>query len=132
MEHTKEPWSVGELITKNIIGGDDIIVTCLETETGDNETNANRIVACVNACAGMKNPVEEIAELKKQITWRKVKEELPKRDERVWCKDLRGSIRDATFTRHNHAWIFVCSAGYVLDLRNVASWLPIIKETTDD
>ncbi len=72
------------------------------------------------------------ARIKNQLTWRKVKEELPKRDERVWCKDLRGSIRDATFTRHNHAWIFVCSAGYVLDLRNVASWLPIIKETTDD
>ena len=55
MKHTKEPWEVGELIIKNIIGDDDVIVTCLKTETGNNETNAKRIVACVNACADVED-----------------------------------------------------------------------------
>ena len=75
---------------------------------------------------------QEVVELKQQLTWRKVNEELPKSEERIWCKDLRGSIRHATFTRYNDSWIFVCSAGYVLDLWNVASWLKIPKEATDD
>ena len=81
MKHTKEPWGV----VGNPVGGIGFIsgfggITCAETDGRTEEeihANAERIVACVNACVGMENPVEEIAELKQQLTWRYVSEELP-------------------------------------------------------
>lgn len=61
-------------------GIDDRVIACVEyfTDTnhkgwGHNETiekweaNAERIVACVNACAGMIDPAKEIAELRAEI-----------------------------------------------------------------
>ena len=37
-----------------------------ERETAETRANAVRIVSCVNACAGMEDPMAEIAELKRQ------------------------------------------------------------------
>lgn len=57
MRHTKEPWvyKSGAIVTEN---GAPIAQMDLETdeiEPAEQYTNANRIVACVNACAGI-NP----------------------------------------------------------------------------
>ena len=71
-KHTQEPWQCGQVFTSKI-GGYDwqnvysiderhiARVICDETRA----ENAARIVACVNACAGMKHPAEEIAALRK-------------------------------------------------------------------
>ena len=68
MKHTVEPWEVGELLQQNIIGGvgneQDVIVSCITTETGDREANAKRIIACVNACAGITNEALEAGVVK--------------------------------------------------------------------
>ena len=75
MNHTKEPWHV----KKNPEWGNaDYRISNKEDDEWANfgqiayasEYNAKRIVACVNACAGMGDPVEEITELKRQLRWR--------------------------------------------------------------
>ena len=51
MKHTKEPWRVEGL---NVLGGEEInsyVCTC----SGKATANAQRIVACVNACEGVTN-----------------------------------------------------------------------------
>lgn len=54
MEHTKEPWRV-ELSW--ITGSDGKRITCptacMSRDDDENEANERRIVACVNACAGV-------------------------------------------------------------------------------
>ena len=70
MSHTKEPWRIGRFagpasyeVVRETVGATDIVV---DTETGvyvlaqcnnnfpeDAKANARRIVACVNACAGL-------------------------------------------------------------------------------
>jgi hypothetical protein len=51
MEHTKEPWRYGE-------DNDGWYVACGSEQLGYalSEANARRIVACVNACAGIDDP----------------------------------------------------------------------------
>lgn len=81
-EHTKEPWCVSterpNIIKVDFSGiGSDhgplIGSTCGHPSSGffpdDAEAKANalRIVACVNACAGMADPAAEIAALKREI-----------------------------------------------------------------
>lgn len=60
MEHTKEPWRV-ELSW--ITGSDGKRITCptacMSRDDDENEANERRIVACVNACAGI--PLEWLA-----------------------------------------------------------------------
>ena len=78
MRHTKEPWDVLEqgFGVKNegyptVYATDEelrYIAKCADTfniyEPTDNIANARRIVSCVNACLGMKDPETEIVKLK--------------------------------------------------------------------
>lgn len=64
MKHTKEPWSQGDIIKELIFSedGDSVIAKCMkmdEFEDGNQEANTKRIVACVNACAGITNEALE-------------------------------------------------------------------------
>ena len=80
MKHTKEPWEARRDpsyygIVSEVYAGDKFILgTGGVHSPSELEANTKRIVACVNACAGMENPLEEIAELKRQLTWRPVSE----------------------------------------------------------
>lgn len=66
-KHTPEPWKDGFLRVTAIDGGMKIAVTSCEIGNVEIEqANANRIVTCVNACAGIDDPAAEIAELKRQ------------------------------------------------------------------
>lgn len=74
-KHTKEPWVQGDC-SRNMIyawkgqvlvftdDGYRIIVSCNQNYPEEAEANARRIVACVNACAGMDDPEKEVATLK--------------------------------------------------------------------
>lgn len=52
--HTKEPWHFGKYNPQCIMGSDNklIVSDCYEDREKD-VANARRIVACVNACAGI-------------------------------------------------------------------------------
>ena len=73
-EHTPEPWRVGRpgtVVSDTPVpgmGGSDAVEYYGGHLIGESiiEENARRIVACVNACAGMGDPTAEIAELKRQ------------------------------------------------------------------
>ena len=63
MNHTIEPWifiqyPLEEYTITTIESGDETVIDDISPEDG------SRIVACVNACAGMENPADEIAKLK--------------------------------------------------------------------
>ena len=62
--HTPEPWKCeGHVVYfQNRMGGFSL------RDCPSPEDTARRIVACVNACAGMADPAAEIAELKRQRT----------------------------------------------------------------
>jgi len=74
MSHTPEPWilfEVGDRFTHKCPASNDrtsILTTASEDDVQFGavykDADAERIVACVNACAGMGNPVDEIAKLK--------------------------------------------------------------------
>lgn len=70
MSHTPTPWRTayhGNLRRcKTKIEAGHLVVA----DTIDNEANAERIVACVNACAGMADPAAEIASLKTALSGR--------------------------------------------------------------
>lgn len=57
MNHTKEPWRVesGDFRALRIFGQDRYITSLIS----NSEANAKRIVACVNACAGITNEALE-------------------------------------------------------------------------
>jgi hypothetical protein len=59
-KHTPEPWKHNE---EQIIGDTLLIALCHHGY----KANAARIVACVNACAGMDDPAKEIATLRDRI-----------------------------------------------------------------
>ena len=81
MTHTKEPWRLGRFTgpasyeeVRELCGSMDVVV---DTETGpyvlaacninfpdDAKANARRIVACVNACAGISDEAEWWADTK--------------------------------------------------------------------
>jgi len=71
MEHTKEPWSVGENYSESHGRSTFDIISQSETVVGNeglwgsedlDQANAHRIVACVNACKGVSNAyLERIA-----------------------------------------------------------------------
>ena len=64
-KHTPEPWRICEPFEG--AGGYEIADSAMNRVCCDiTEINANRIVTCVNACAGMADPAAEIAELKRQ------------------------------------------------------------------
>ena len=70
--HTPEPWKYSEDLPHHgcrlIHAADGYLIADagrITRRTGDEmDSNARRIVACVNACAGMMDPVEEIARLR--------------------------------------------------------------------
>lgn len=77
--HTREPWKVSTLVPLNICDekGTLLADTCSgwQSEEGIREENARRIVACVNACAGISTDdlesvglgsVDELADLAKE------------------------------------------------------------------
>lgn len=62
MKHTKEPWKTYKGNTHEIFANDgDVIASSEECHIGhrEAEANAKRIVACVNACAGITNEALE-------------------------------------------------------------------------
>jgi hypothetical protein len=70
-QHTPDPWAVHPLNGRVIVDSSGAaIVQLLLPDGGSLESrplakaNARRIVACVNACAGMKNPSAEINRMK--------------------------------------------------------------------
>ena len=76
-KHTPEPWvatdraikrdngfGYGEIIA-NVPGGNTSGPFFVQSNE-ECEANARRIVACVNACAGMEDPVAEIEKLRRQ------------------------------------------------------------------
>lgn len=76
-KHTPEPWVIDERedLSTNFYSDDamgTIIGGCLAynfapRSIGERKANAIRIVACVNACAGMDDPVEVIKGLKEAL-----------------------------------------------------------------
>lgn len=77
MKHTKEPWSQGDIIKELIFSedGNSVIAKCMkmdEFEDGNQEANTKRIVACVNACAGITNEALEAGYIKHLVEWDEV------------------------------------------------------------
>lgn len=65
MKHTPEPWYQESDGGGSIIAADPQCVEVIGSTDGKKwQENARRIVACVNACAGMADPAKEIAKLK--------------------------------------------------------------------
>ncbi len=54
-EHTKEPWTTSGSGIRMIIRGDDLMIVAVRHRVNADihEANFRRIVACVNACAGL-------------------------------------------------------------------------------
>ena len=67
MKHTPEPWKVNKMHVSADISH---IGSCYGTMTSKEEDRANaaRIVACVNACAGMESPEDDIKRYKKALS----------------------------------------------------------------
>ena len=68
MKHTKEPWIIGGTVLDEYEDyvraieddiGAIIATTCINGEFHTRDANAKRIVACVNACAGIANETLE-------------------------------------------------------------------------
>ena len=83
-KHTPEPWELLDAeadkeylrIRGTVLGGRYKIANVLwpnysesarDREAAETLANAERIIDCVNACAGMADPAAEIAELKRQL-----------------------------------------------------------------
>ncbi len=67
--HTSEPWECGESVNGMwyVASKENKIEMLAEIMQEKAEENASRIVDCVNACAGMKNPAHEINRMKLAI-----------------------------------------------------------------
>lgn len=66
-KHSLEPWKILDGFPLQIYSQEGwfICETYTKNRSHDiNVVNAERIIQCVNACAGMENPDEEIAQLK--------------------------------------------------------------------
>ncbi len=94
MEHTPEPWAEGwnggltgprcaftgwcdkdnsgEKLDYEVVSGPDMRLICIIPSgvygEGNEKADARRIIACVNACAGMKDPEKEIAALRAEVS----------------------------------------------------------------
>jgi len=62
MTHTLEPWHVSQTYPLEVTDeGGRLIADCdsaFQTALGEELANARRIVACVNACAGIEDPAQ--------------------------------------------------------------------------
>ena len=73
--YTEGKWAVKHSDT--VYAGHRLIADCEWTPyevlpaspSAEDAANAARIVACVNACAGMVDPAKEIAELRSEVEW---------------------------------------------------------------
>jgi len=62
MKHTPEPWWEDQgTITSGEPDAPRVVAVYFNTD------NRDRVIACVNACAGMEDPAKEIAELRETI-----------------------------------------------------------------
>ena len=128
MKHSKEPWIVSDVFySRLVISNENKVIARVDMTYHEFEeeerANAQRIVDCVNACAGMENPVEEIAELKQQLTWRSAINEPPKNEGQQLC---RWSWQDNCHFRHydlRFGWGNVTEK----EIKDLL-WLPIPKE----
>ncbi len=112
MKHTPEPWvlfEVGERFKYQCPAAASDNTSILTTTEEDgvvwaavyNDEDARRIVACVNACAGMENPADEIAKLKSERS-----EMLSALKEILninWRDDLEGLDRPTDFAERQAA-----------------------------
>lgn len=66
MKHTPEPWTttINGRDCAQVVDVDGRRIAMCIGQSERNEANAARIVACVNACAGMEDPAEAIRETK--------------------------------------------------------------------
>ena len=66
MKHTPEPWKVGAILD-DVDSSDGKLIAavypCEDSLSEIRQANASRIVACVNACAGMEDPAKELFKL---------------------------------------------------------------------
>jgi hypothetical protein len=67
--HTKEPWRLSDNQPDNIEGvfSDGCLRDSWCRDPICSEADAARIVACVNACTGMKDPAAEIAKMREAL-----------------------------------------------------------------
>lgn len=87
-EHTKEPWSINEWLQPDssiAIGaiGTPLIARVISRDVSINEqkANASRIIACVNACAGIPTGMLIAAGQSAVIALRPIDEVIAERDE---------------------------------------------------
>jgi len=73
-DHTPEPWRVRGLVpsydgydSNSIYGSGEYDIITPKRVCGIEKADAERAVACVNACKGMKNPEEEIALMRNHL-----------------------------------------------------------------
>ena len=77
MKHTKEPWGVGRPSPngQQVIGNGKGMMIAIANPTstqGEVNANAERIVACINACAGITNDALEAGYIKHLVEWDEV------------------------------------------------------------
>lgn len=68
MTHTPEPWGIKQHGNGNELFGGTSPQSQWYLFEEATEANAARIVACVNACAGMKSPEDDIKRYKKALS----------------------------------------------------------------
>ena len=118
MSHTKEPWATHE-------GDDDVIVSAIDPHTSLlsvkdgtfgcfwNAEDARRVVACVNACAGMANPLADIAALKEAVEVQGLQLEMAEVAERVSARRFQkiNNLQPQAEALHQIASLFDLPAG---------------------
>ncbi len=93
-EHTKEPWNhLGDEV--KTADGNLIAVTLLGTSLIENQDNARRIVACVNACAGIDNKtLEEVGVVPKIVIFNGVTMKAVKSDYKQQRDELLATAKN--------------------------------------
>lgn len=92
----KEPWSQGDIIKELIFSedGNSVIAKCMkmdEFEDGNQEANSQRIVDCVNACAGITSDALRAGYVKHLVEWDEVNHNcLDKVDSKVTPFEFKG------------------------------------------
>ena len=92
MKHTKEPWGVGRPSPngQQVIGNGKGMMIAIANPTstqGEVNANAERIVACVNACAGITNDALEKGLIKCAV--KNLAENLPYNDGNFYFDDVK-------------------------------------------
>lgn len=115
-----EPWSAGTFIglvegrkheslsiwpadaVRGEIGSHICLISPLETATDEDRAIAERICACVNACAGLENPLDWVERVKKALP--RTKDGVPVvPDMKVWFNDHKNGL-NAHLVAPFHEW----------------------------